>query len=256
MALPRFLKPSRGSVLVFSLLVLAILLSTAITVATVSITNKRTVGDSLQTNRSFQIASSGTELTLEQIYKETAGTLNALATAMGGGDATCQNGVITHDNILQGEVRMSFFDNSGNQLACNDANWRTKVVRLKAEGSIANTIRVIETAVAAGAGVGWVNIHGEAADNGSIVLDGGSGGDRYYVYPSGTHNLTQVCVDGGFAYPTGACRVRDVGANPDHDVIGSASSFYNRSTKATAVTCSYWHGRSYADETMQILCAR
>ncbi len=252
MALPRFLKPSRGSVLVFSLLVLAILLSTAITVATVSITNKRTVGDSLQTNRSFQIASSGTELTLEQIYKETAGTLNALATAMGGGDATCQNGVITHDNILQGEVRMSFFDNSGNQLACNDANWRTKVVRLKAEGSIANTIRVIETAVAAGAGVGWVDIH----SGGSIVLDGGSGADRYYVYPSGTHDLSKVCQDGGFAYPTGACRVRDRAVAPDHDVIGNASSFYNRSTKATGVTCSYWHNQSYADETMQILCAR
>ncbi|MBP5993947.1 MAG: hypothetical protein KA731_03530 [Candidatus Moranbacteria bacterium] len=82
------LLPKKGSVLVFSLIILSIILSAAITVASVSITNQRSASSTGKSVQSFQVADSGIELALQKIYKNNYTDLNAMATAMGGG-ASC-----------------------------------------------------------------------------------------------------------------------------------------------------------------------
>ena len=141
------IKLNRGSVLVFSLMVLAVMLSAALTIATVSVTNRQSVGVSSESTQSFQVANSGVELASQKIYKGNDATLNDLAGSMG---AACNANQITKNNFSGGTVVMTFFDNNGTVLACNDNNWRSKVVRMKSEGTASGTTRVVETAIAAG----------------------------------------------------------------------------------------------------------
>ena len=140
--------PQKGSVLVFSLIVLSIILSAAITVATVSITNQRSASSTGKSVQSFQVADSGIELALQKIYKNNYATLSAMATGMGGG-ASCAGGTISKNNVVGGNIKVSFYDNDGNLLTCAATDWRDKVVRIKSEGSAFGTTRVVETAVAA-----------------------------------------------------------------------------------------------------------
>ena len=142
------LLPKKGSVLVFSLIILSIILSAAITVATVSITNQRSASSTGKSVQSFQVADSGIELALQKIYKGSYSDLNAMATAMGGG-ASCAGGTISKNNVVGGNIKVSFYDNDGNLVTCAATDWRDKVVRIKSEGSAFGTTRVVETAVAA-----------------------------------------------------------------------------------------------------------
>lgn len=142
------LLPKKGSVLVFSLIVLSIILSAAITVATVSVTNQRSASSTGKSVQSFQVADSGIELALQKIYKGSYTDLNAMATGMGGG-ASCAGGAISKNNVVGGAIKVSFYDNDGNLVACTATDWRDKVVRIKSEGSAFGTTRVVETAVAA-----------------------------------------------------------------------------------------------------------
>lgn len=142
------IKLNRGSVLVFSLMVLAVMLSAALTIATVSVTNRQSVGVSSESTQSFQVANSGAELAAQKIYKGNNATLIDLAASMG---AACNANTITKNNFSGGTVVMTFFDNNGIAIACNDVDWRSKVVRMKSEGTASGTTRVIETAVAAAA---------------------------------------------------------------------------------------------------------
>ena len=60
----KIFKPKKGSVLVFSLIVLSILLSAAVAVATVSVSNRKSTLSTDKSNQSFQVANSGVELVL------------------------------------------------------------------------------------------------------------------------------------------------------------------------------------------------
>lgn len=140
-------KTNQGSVLVFSLIVLSLLLSAAISVAIASILNQQSVSSTGKSVQSFQVANSGIELTLQKIYKGNYTTLEAMASAMGA--VSCIGGVITKKNYVGGDVRISFFDNDGSLVNCTATNWRDSVVRIKSEGSAFGTTRVVETAIAA-----------------------------------------------------------------------------------------------------------
>jgi Tfp pilus assembly protein PilX len=142
-----FLKPKKGSVLVFSLIILSIILSAAITVATVSVTNQRSATATGKSVQSFQVADSGIELALQKIYKGTYTSSDSLATAMTG--MTCSGTTLTKSDVAGGNVSLTLFDTDGNPINCSDTSWRDKVVKVKSEGSAFGTTRVVETAVAA-----------------------------------------------------------------------------------------------------------
>ena len=140
-------KINQGSVLVFSLIILSIILSAAITVATVSVTNQRSATATGKSVQSFQVADSGIELALQKIYKGTYTSSDSLATAMTG--MTCSGTTLTKSDVAGGTVSLTLFDTDGNPINCSDTSWRDKVVKVKSEGSAFGTTRVVETAVAA-----------------------------------------------------------------------------------------------------------
>jgi Tfp pilus assembly protein PilX len=165
-------KINQGSVLVFSLIILSIILSAAITVATVSVTNQRSATATGKSVQSFQVADSGIELALQKIYKGTYTSSDSLATAMTG--MTCSGTTLTKSDVAGGNVSLTLFDNSNNPINCSDTSWRDKVVKVKSEGSAFGTTRVVETAVAACGGFGdysnkSVNTDYTAATDGFVI---------------------------------------------------------------------------------------
>lgn len=158
---------ARGSIIAFSIILLAILLTAGLSVASVASLEKRS---SLATEKSvvaFQAADSGTERVLERIYKGNSpsltsvdleetmpdATLQQVATNLDGvsGGATCNTSTnkITATNTENPRYtfQISFFDGSDNQITCNDTAWRDKVVRIRTEGFFRETARVLELGI-------------------------------------------------------------------------------------------------------------
>lgn len=198
----KLFKPSRGSVLVFSLIILSIILSASLTVATVSLRNQRSATSTGKSVQSFQVADSGVELALQKIYKGTYTGTDSLATAMTG--MTCSGTKASKTDVAGGTVSLTFFDNDGNPINCSDTAWRDKVVKVKSEGSASGTTRVVETAVAAVAG--------------GLVKYGGS-----YLTIGGVNNA-------GMTAPCGEPNI----------VTGSCSCPSGYIAKRTSVGAYYW----------------
>lgn len=138
--------PKKGSILVFSLIVLSFMLVSALSIAAVSVTERRSASTTEKSARSFQVADSGVEKILQRIYKgSTYADMNALAAAVGGG-TSCAGGIIT-GTTDSGTYRVSLYDESDAQIACNDTDWRSSAVRLRSEGVSGNTTRAVEVAV-------------------------------------------------------------------------------------------------------------
>lgn len=156
----------RGSVLVFSLLVLAVLLSASLSAALVVIADKSSSRTTEKSVVSFQIADGAVENTLKRIYKNSDQNLDTLASNLygfSGNPSTCSAGIISGiapacplsyvgaSNC--GTFQVKFLDNNGNALQCSGsgfgtyAEWRAKVVYLEAKGTYAGTTRAIKVGV-------------------------------------------------------------------------------------------------------------
>lgn len=245
------LKPKQGSVLVFSLIVLSILLSAAVAVATVSVANRRSTFSTAKSSQSFQVADSGVELILQQIYKTvpTHASINALAAALGGG-ATCASGAITKAGVAGGDIKVSFYDKDDNLINCADTAWRSKVVAIKSEGTAGETTRLVETAVAAGSDFAWIPIDPFY----SLINDPVAGGDTDYgsYIASGSNRLpSEQCVRAGYLYATGSCKADASGWERE----GSIVSGRNPADNSGYISCAYWF-RAYSPRNMKILCAK
>lgn len=160
--------PHKGSVLVFALVILAFSLVAALSVAVVSVTERRTSFATEKSSRSFQVADSGIEVILYTIYKKNDvdlpplppkyATLSALANAIDT-DFVCNSGEIL-DNTGKKTYVLSFYsyDSSTNKwdkftecgLPANPLNyWRVKVTKIKSEGTSGNTTRAVEVGLSA-----------------------------------------------------------------------------------------------------------
>ncbi len=229
-------KPKRGSVLVFSLIVLSILLSAAVAVALTSVSNTRSVFSTSKSNQSFQVADSGAEIVLQQIYKTTPThvSLNALATTLGGG-AACVGGAITKSGVAGGDIKVSFYDKDDNLINCADAAWRSKVVAIKSEGTASGTTRLVETAVAAGSCIDWVSV---PAANGVRNQPGGCR-DGYITY-SPPRSPTDICQAAGFKISVGACKTDPTCPPLDWEPVEGALMYTDSSViNASYLTCAY-----------------
>lgn len=157
-------KKMRGSVLVFSLLVLSILLSVTLTSVGVVITGKNSSRSTEKSALAFQIADGATENVLKRIYKDTDPTLSDLASNLyhnqsggsgGGNNPSCSNGVISGalPSASSGTYSVTFLANDGSIIPCNGAGyatykeWRTKLVRIMASGSYAGATRAIDVTI-------------------------------------------------------------------------------------------------------------
>ena len=245
------LKLNQGSVLVFSLIVLSILLSAAVAVATVSVANRRSTFSTAKSSQSFQVADSGAELVLQQIYKTlpTHASINALAAALGGG-AACSGGAITKNGVAGGDIKVSFYDKDNNLISCTDTAWRSKVVAIKSEGTAAGTTRLVETAVAAGSDFGWITID---PINSSVSDPAAGGRANYGTYNAGGLNRlpSEQCVRAGYLYATGSCRVSDGGWDREGNIVSGR----NPADNSGYISCEHWF-RFYSPDSMKILCAK
>lgn len=145
---PAFLKSfRRGSVLVFSLLVLSIMLVTSLTILSTALLDRKASLSTGGSARSFQVADSGVEETLYRVYKESHPTLSALAGSIG---ASCSGSSINFPSA-GGEVKVTFYEDEETPYTggCSGTDWRAKVVKIKSEGAVGSNARAVEVAVAA-----------------------------------------------------------------------------------------------------------
>lgn len=150
-------KNMRGSVLVFTLLVLAILLSATLSSAGIVITGKNSSRATEKSALAFQIADGAAENVLKRVYKENDSTLNQLASNLyhSGNAPTCQTGGVINGTLpgASGVYSVAFFDNDGAPLLCSGSGyntyseWRTKLVRIVASGSYGGATRAIDVTV-------------------------------------------------------------------------------------------------------------
>ena len=153
-------KKLRGSVLVFTLLVLALLLSASISAALVIITAKNSSRATQKSIISFQIADGAAENILKRVYQDSDSSLNVLSRNLFGtnyfgfGFPTCVDGVIVGRLPSSvGTYEVTLYDNDGNKLRCDGvgyssyAEWRPKLVRLMSVGNYAGTTRAIDVGV-------------------------------------------------------------------------------------------------------------
>lgn len=140
-------KPTKGSVLVFSLIVLSIVLSAALSITAVTVSNRKSAGSTSQSVQSFQVADSGVEKALKEIYKGSHADLSAMATALSA-SVGCSSGKFSFP-VSGGTSTVTFMDTNNAIIACTSPTWRDDVAKIKVEGTSAGTTRVIETAVAA-----------------------------------------------------------------------------------------------------------
>ncbi len=145
------MKNKKASVLVYSLIILSIALISALSISAVTLSNRKSSLSTSKSTQSFQIADTGVELVLREIYKGSHTDLESLASAI---SANCDNGVIT-GTYGGNTYRVTFLNAAGTQLSnCGAATWRDEVASIKSEGIAGNTSRVIETAIAAAGGSG------------------------------------------------------------------------------------------------------
>lgn len=149
-------KHQRGSVLVFSLLVLTLLLSIAISGAAVVIADKNAARSTDKSVLSFQIADGAVENILKRVYRDnpstgplTDATLDNLAGNLYGSTTGCTGGVIR--GVLpssSGTYSAGFFESDGiTSIGCSDGSWRTKLAYLKVTGTYAGTTRALSVGV-------------------------------------------------------------------------------------------------------------
>lgn len=185
-SLMKFLLPKKGSVLVFSLIILAFMLVSALSVAVISVTEKRASLATDKSNRSFQVADTGVETMLQKIYKESPQPVDLTALASSAG-ATCN--ITTNeieDSVGSGTYVVSFLDRDGDKIPCNSPTWRNDVAKIKSEGAAGNTKRAVEVAIAA---VGDFTLSCATTANSSSIIcckmDTSSGSTECQMY-SGT----------------------------------------------------------------------
>ncbi len=210
-------RSARGSVLVFSLLILSILLVTSLTIFSFAILDQKASLSTGSSTRSFQVADSGVEEVLFQIYKKgyLYATLEDLGDAVAGGSAGPTRCNVTSSGIPQiqfpsagGEVIVSFYEDTTTTPyagGCTGTNWRQKVVRIVSEGATGTTARAIsapvdcsafiDAEVAEGAGGSIAEAQGLALDglNAYVAGAGPSAARGLYVFDvSNRSNLSQI----------------------------------------------------------------
>lgn len=130
--------------LVFSLVILSLMLVTSLTLlSSVSLDQKASLSTGNST-RSFQVADSGVEQVLYQIYKKSNTTIEDLSDSIPG--TTCTDGfVVSSDGWT---VAFYMGDNGETRIdSCSEADWRTLVTKIKSQGTLNGTTRAVEVSV-------------------------------------------------------------------------------------------------------------
>lgn len=175
-------KKIKGSVLVFTLIILSLTLMTALAIAAVTVTERRTSGDTAASSQSFQVADSGIEKVLNEIYRNNKGTLADLS--------GCIGGKITTNIGSDKTYELTFKDDTGADIT--DCTSPATIGSVKSVGFYKGTTRAIETAVAMGywtSDNGGVDIY-NTNSTGKVMLGGSTNHDDFIIHPAGDLQVT------------------------------------------------------------------
>ncbi len=132
------LQIKKGSILVYTLIVMMIMLSTALSIFAVAVREKKGAGTTAASMQAFAVADSGSEIALNKIAN--VSTLAEIG--------SCASGGIVTGSIGAGmDYTLTFYDSGGNQLLnCTDSV--SAVDKVKSVGRYGGTARAVEVAVA------------------------------------------------------------------------------------------------------------
>jgi Tfp pilus assembly protein PilX len=134
----------RGSVLVYTLTVLALLLSLGLSLAAVSQSQTRSAISTDESVIAYFLAESGAEDILDKVY---GGAYNSQTFNDFFGASSCANGVLTQ-TLSTGTWTATFYKVNGDQITnCSDAGWRTEVDQVKVDGNHSGSIRSIRVSI-------------------------------------------------------------------------------------------------------------
>ncbi|MCW1887933.1 MAG: hypothetical protein KIH67_000045 [Candidatus Moranbacteria bacterium] len=141
-----FNKKQKGSVLVFTLIILSLLLVASLSLAAVSISEKRSVNAVSRSIVAFQIADSGLEKILERTYKGSCNGQRLDCLASNGDSCSVVNGVAgINGSINNGAYRVTFTRHNGTNITgCSDSNWRAETESMRSEGNYNGTARAVK----------------------------------------------------------------------------------------------------------------
>lgn len=149
----------------FSLLLLSLFLFSGITLVSVSVVERKASFSTQKSVIAFQAADSAAERVLKRIYRDNSPslafvplntpmlgdvTLSTLASNLAiTAGAGCAGGVVTGLNPAEPSYsfQVTFYNAASGVIACNDTQWRDKVIRIRAEGFYQRTSRVIEIGI-------------------------------------------------------------------------------------------------------------
>jgi len=135
-------KSFSGSVLVFSLIIMFVMLVMGLGIIATTVTERKSSFSTGKSTVSFQVADSGAERVLQKI-KNTSGQISALG--------TCSGGQISGSISSGKDYTITFYDSATSTptlLGCGDDI--SKIKEIKSIGTYANTSRAVQVAVAAG----------------------------------------------------------------------------------------------------------
>ena len=184
----------KGSVLVFTLLVLFMLLISALGIASVTLIERKTSGTTGKSTQSFQVADSGAEVVLQKIYKDSSSgdTLNDLFVG-------CSSGQISGSINVGKDYSVTLYTDQEGTTVADCADNVADIRLIKSVGSYAQTKRAVEVAVAQSGGAGCyisynsncpgagccLNGYTEVESVGSWGVCRDSGADESFFIPPG-----------------------------------------------------------------------
>jgi hypothetical protein len=151
---------NQGSVLVYSLVVLTLLLGAALTVAGIAVLERKGSISTESSGQAFAIADSGAEIMLQKISNDSTLTdIDSLAGKLGL-PCSFSSGEISNDDITGGSYQAAFYDGSDppSKLECDDPV--SGINKIKVTGNYSGTTRSIE--VPAGGLIydsGWLDMN-------------------------------------------------------------------------------------------------
>ena len=136
-------KLSKGSVLVYTIILLFILLTVSIGMMSASVRNLKSVSSGDHSINAFGVADSGSEAVLAKIKRASGSTIDTIA------DIDCSDPSLAKisSGLFNGSYSVTFLDKDEKTLTCSDKI--SDVTSIKSVGSYADTARAVEVAVAA-----------------------------------------------------------------------------------------------------------
>lgn len=136
------LKPKRGSILVYTLIIMMIILATALSIAAVTVREKKGAGTTAASTQAFAVADSGSEVALNAIFKNPGSSIGEIY--------SCTDGIATIPDLVGGSVQLTFYsdEESANIIPCNGPELLGDARKVKSVGRYGGTARAVEVAVA------------------------------------------------------------------------------------------------------------